>query len=84
MDMILTAIIIISVIVIALVYQESLLRARRKQFDEKMNEMERLFNETLENIRHHDWLLRTGLIETAYLFTEYGSSLTEDVKKWTR
>ncbi|KKL24888.1 hypothetical protein LCGC14_2410850 [marine sediment metagenome] len=83
MDMILTAI-IISVIVIALVYQESLLRARRKQFDESMNEMERLFNETLENIRHHDWLLRIGLIETAYLFTKYGSSLTIDVKKWTQ
>ena len=84
MDMILTAIIMISIIAAALVYQEARDRARRKQFNESMNEMERLFNETLENIRHHDWLLRTGLIETTYLFTKHGSSLTVDIKKWTQ
>lgn len=84
MVMKLAMIIIIGCIIVALVYQESRLRARREQFNKSMLRMDRLFHETLENIIHHDWLLRTGFIETAYLFTEYGSYLTVDIKKWTQ
>ncbi len=72
MDIILAIVVIVGGIV-------GLIMLRRR--DIKRYNKHEAFNETMENIRCYDQLRCMGLIETAYLFTKYGSKIYMSDKK---
>jgi len=81
MDIILATVVIIGGIIGLTMLQRNH-SSRNKRIDKAFD---KTFNETMKALKRQNRLHRAGLLETNYMFTEYGLKLYEDnkdMRKW--